>query len=182
MNHQIRPVTVTLMLTTNKCGVKTMKRRILIGMCVALTVATGLMAGWRSYDPTVPWNESEERIKTLVMHASSGKARIVESRSEPFRPDKATFWVRNNPRYYRPLRGRLSGFPDSSSSVVAETPNGRLRCYSHFFRGRTVAFTVVSSSTNADAWRLVSELETVYPGLPVHVIHSESYTMEDPIR
>jgi len=157
-----------------------MKRQTIIAICLPVLVVIGMMLAWRSYDPTVLWSDSEDKLPDLVTQTSSGRVDIVEYQSEPFRPDKVAFLVRYHPRYIQPLRDVSSGFPDSSSSIAAETPDGRLRCYSHFFRRRTAAFTVVSSSRNACANRLIQELKTVFPGLPVHVLHSESQTMEDP--
>ena len=155
-----------------------MKKLIIITASIVLLLVAMCLA-WRQYDPTVPWYVSEDKMDALLHHASP-EARMVEQRMGPFAPQKVSWLVRYHPRYWHRPQLVVSGFPDSSASFLAETPAERFRCYSHYFRARTAAFTIVTTNESPVAKRFALELKGAFPHLPVHEVTSDSRTMEDP--
>jgi hypothetical protein len=130
-------------------------------------------------DPTVPWQESQVRLKRLVREAVPEDKFIVEERMEPFYPDRIP---RRTTFRYRGA-GAVTGLPDRSHSLLFELQGGRIRCYSHYFQGRTSSFSVLySHGCLPAAQQFTKALIKEFRGLPVTLEESESLKLKDPTR
>jgi hypothetical protein len=156
------------------------RKKWLIAAAIVLIVPLCLGVAWWAYDPTVPWQEAERRVQDLLQTCLPAEARIIEKAMHPTDPGKIPFLIRNHPRYRKQHRLFVSGFPESTALTVVKTEKGMMRCYSHHFRGRTAAFTIVSPAGNRGVQAFVQKLRETFAGLPVNVIESESTKRRDP--
>jgi hypothetical protein len=140
---------------------------------VVVVVLVCIHLGWRFYDPTVPWSRAEEEMPLLVGKTFPKQAQIFEQRSEPFVPERIPFLIRLHPKYWKAPRF-ATGLPESSRCLLITLPQGRLHFSVHFFRGRTVAFTILCPPQLKEAAsRLRTQTQTAFPGLSVNIMVSE---------
>jgi hypothetical protein len=155
------------------------KKFRIFGICLIGIVGLALFFLYLFHDPTVPWQESQVRLKRLVREAISGDKYIVEERVEPFYPDRIP---RRTMLRYRGA-GVVTGLPDRSHSFFFEVQGGRIRCYSHYFQGRTSSFSIVySRGCSPAAQQFTKALIKEFPGLPVTLEESDSLRLKDPTR
>jgi hypothetical protein len=154
-----------------------MSRTKFLWLSLIFLAGVFLFVLYLSNDPTVPWQESQVRLKRLIMKSiPEGKA-IIEDQWEPFFYDK----IPGRTKFRYQNRQLATGLPNSSYSLLFEVQGGRIRCYSHYFQGRTSSFTVLhSDGCSAAAQKFKRELTQEFPNLPVTMQESESLRLEDP--
>ena len=154
-----------------------------IALAVTGTVFVLGIAAFLVYDPTLRYHDADERIDHVMATEMPENMRITEQRSEPAVPSKNPFWVRYHPRNFKRPQLGLSGTDDGSWAYLIECQRGNIRCYSHFFRGYTSAFTILySASTEADAKLLAAKLRDAFPLLPVTIQESATLTIGNPAK
>ena len=157
---------------------KTVKR-IGITLTSGILAVLALYAAWWNYDPTIPWDEAENRLQSVIQQEFQGQARIVERRTETQFPDLIPFLIRHHPRYIRQPKFR-TGFPDNSVSIVISISGKEMRCYSHLFRGRVAGFSILYlNGALSDATRLANGIRKAFPNLPVTVQESETLKLKE---
>jgi len=158
-------------------GMTKIKKFRFFGISLIVVGGITLFILYLFHDPTVPWQESQVRLKRLVREAIPGDKYIVEERMEPFYPDKIP---RRTALRYRGA-GVVTGLPDRSHSLFFEVQGGWIRCYSHYFQGRTSSLTVLySPGCFPAAQQFTKALIKEFPGLPVAMEESDSLKLKNP--
>ncbi len=153
------------------------KQFIFIGLSLIFVACVTLFILYVSHDPTVPWQESQTRLRLLITKSISGDKDTIEERSGPFFPDKVP--MRTKLRYRSTKVA--TGLPNSSHSLLFKIQRGWICCYSHYFQGRVSSFTVLhSKDCFTVSQKLRRELKQEFPSLPVNIQESESLRLEDP--
>jgi hypothetical protein len=123
------------------------------------------------HDPTVPWREANQRL--IILIEKSQENHIVAISNEQFSPDKIPWRTRY--RYNKTNRLVVTGFPNSSRSLIIEIKGKYIRFYSHYYNGRTAAFTLqYPKGLELTAKQIATNLYKEFPGLPVTIEQSNS--------
>jgi hypothetical protein len=157
-----------------------MRKRTIAITLTKILLTLGIVV-YLAYDPTMRCDETATRIQHVINTTMPDSVRIIQVCSESVAPAKCPFWVRYHPRNLdRPQNG-LSGTANGSWAYLIESPRGKIRCYSHFFRGYTSAFTILySAGTQPDAKLLAAKLRGAFPLLPVTIQESKTLTIAEP--
>jgi hypothetical protein len=159
-----------------------MRKRTIAITLTKILLTLGIVV-YLAYDPTMHCDESDTRIQHVINTTMPESIRIIQVCSESVSPAKCPFWVRYHPRNLERPQNGLSGTANGSWAYLIESPRGKIRCYSHFFRGYTSAFTIqYSEGTEAVAKHLAAELRYEFPLLPITIQKSQTLKIEVPAR